>query len=190
MITKFNESIKFDLPNGTVLIILRDVLLELQGYRQLKNSENENGGFLLGYENIKNHSIIIENITTTQPNDIATPLLFIRKDKEHINIAMSRRAKKQFYLGNWHTHPFRCIEPSKTDLHSWRESLDDETIPGKYMIFLIMGTKGFKIWIGNMKNKKIEEIFESEKDNQGRYIKVNRKNIKIIFSKIFKKNRN
>jgi proteasome lid subunit RPN8/RPN11 len=42
------------------------------------------------------------------------------------------------YLGEWHSHPSFCTEPSARDIHTMWEMLDDPTVGANFLVLLIV----------------------------------------------------
>lgn len=67
-------------------------------------------------------------------------------------------------MGVWHTHPQTIPEPSSIDWEDWNETLKVDRTACEYVFFIIAGTEGARVWVGDFKIKKIFEIFECQKE--------------------------
>lgn len=72
-------------------------------------------------------------------------------------------------MGVWHTHPQQIPVPSDIDWADWKDSLKEEKSGCEYIFFVIIGIKEWRVWIGDIKNGTICEIFECDKDKDGLY---------------------
>jgi integrative and conjugative element protein (TIGR02256 family) len=82
---------------------------------------NENGGILIGGQ--RGPHLDVVEMTVPASGDMATRYSFRRLDALHQRIArrMWRAAKETVtYIGEWHAHPHGGIEPSGTDMSTWK----------------------------------------------------------------------
>ena len=77
--------------------------------------QNETGGILIGHYTPLRDQAVITQLTGPPPDSTAGPTWFVRGVtglQRLINRAWRRR---DFYLGEWHFHPFAAAEPSDRD---------------------------------------------------------------------------
>lgn len=148
------------LPNGKNLYIHTKVKAIFSNYIQIHSKSHESGGFILGYENVKTGSIIIDELTVPQKKDTHSRYRFSIKDKQHFIDMNNFRKKESFFLGTWHTHPQDRITPSFIDWIDWKASMRNESPAALYMIFIIVGRQEIAVWAGNRQTKKIIRIKE------------------------------
>ncbi|MCP9313967.1 Mov34/MPN/PAD-1 family protein [Liquorilactobacillus satsumensis] len=160
----YNKLKKYKLPNGKNLIVNVNVLNELFCFRQLKCLANESGGFLIGYEDLYSQSIIIEDITKPQINDLRSNTSFLIRDRNHFERINKAATNDSFFIGTWHTHPQEVVRPSGIDIIDWKKSLVEEIPGASYMIFIIVGRRNIKAWAGKKGQKIVglREIRNSE----------------------------
>lgn len=99
---------------------------------------NEIGGFLIGYYS--------SDLKTLQINDFIIPKkyessshLFERSIEGVFNIFKEIfKSKKQYYIGEWHTHPNGISMYSNTDLNAMKEIAGDENVIIENPILLIL----------------------------------------------------
>jgi len=159
-----NKCVKMKLPNGMVVDILSEVFQEISKWIQIDISLPESGGFILGYSHKGTGNISLENVTYPQQLDIRDRVNFKIRDPRHKLLLSKARANKSFYMGVWHTHPQSVPDPSITDWNDWNDTIIKDRTASRYVFFLIAGTKGIRVWVGDFKTKQILEIFECEKD--------------------------
>lgn len=169
-----SRCIKFNLPDGTCLDILEQVISIMIKWRQIKDSNSEAAGFLLGYQNKRTNNITISNLTEPQPKDIRSRFFCVIKDVIHFNQIKKNAVNQNYYIGVWHTHPQNIPQPSALDWKDWNEALHKDKCGAKYMIFIILGKVDFRVWIGDTVNHTISEIFEA-KICDGIYLKSGEK---------------
>lgn len=162
VVDNYDKLIKFEMPNGKNIDILDNV-----GEILKKNIQHlglsEAGGVLIGYTHKSLGSVVIEEATEPQIEDSRSILGFFRKSNHHLKTVKVAKRRNSGYMGNWHTHPCDYPEPSFTDISSWKESLDKESSSCDYLFFIIIGLKGYRIWVGNTLTKNIIEIFQTKR---------------------------
>ncbi|HHV13079.1 MAG TPA: hypothetical protein GXX75_22660 [Clostridiales bacterium] len=155
---------KFKLPNGKTVDILDSVFIEIGKWLQVGAALPESGGFILGYKHLNTGNITLENVTTPQEKDIRNRIRFFIKDAFHFKFLETAKRKNSYYMGVWHTHPQVIPSPSGMDYTDWNETLLHDRTACDYAFFIIAGTDEIRIWVGDLKTKKIKEIFECPKD--------------------------
>lgn len=150
----------FSLPNNKKLYISECVLKNFKEYIQVRGTDSESGGFLVGYQNMHSDSIIVENISVPQKHDEAGPTYFILKDQEHFEELAKFEANQSYLLGTWHTHLPQLYNYSSIDHKDWLSSLDDEITAGDYYIYIILVGTEIRVWAGDKINKIIHQLNE------------------------------
>lgn len=141
---------KFQSKFGSYRIIFSQGALDaLNQYVQRSPEQNESGGVLLGRLLYSGH-IVVDEITTPQPNDKATHTTFFRSDDHQtlINDAWKRSEGTCLYLGEWHTHAEEIPFPSKVDLDDWHRRLQTDKPSIDSTLFLIVGTCAISLYEG------------------------------------------
>lgn len=159
-----NKCVKMQLPNGKVVDILPEVFQEINNWLQINDHAPESGGFILGYKHKRTGNISLEYITHPQPLDIRSRVSFKIRDPIHKVLLLKAQSRKSFYMGVWHTHPQTIPGPSPIDWEDWKDTLLVDKTSCEYIFFLIAGTEGVRLWVGDFETKHITEIFECEKD--------------------------
>lgn len=165
-----NGCVKLNLPNGKVVDILTDILDEMSKWLQNDNAQPEGGGFIVGYQHKETGNIVLENISTPFPLDTKNRIHFDIKDPRHHVFLQRAKRRKSYYMGVWHTHPQQIPIPSAIDWEDWRQTLILDKTACEYIFYIIAGTVGIRVWIGNKKDNTIIEIEESKKED-GLYTK-------------------
>lgn len=158
-----NGCVKLNLPNGKVVDILTDVLDEISNCIQSDNSQPESGGYVVGYQHQITKNIVLESLSTPFALDIRSPVRFVMKDPQHKFFLLKSKRRKSYYMGVWHTYPQSLPVPSSIDWKDWRRTLMVDKTACDFVFFIIAGTLGMRVWVGNRKNKSIVEINESPK---------------------------
>lgn len=123
--------------NNVELVILQARLKQLETYGK-KHYPNEFGGFLIGY-----YSADLKSLTVTEY------LLPVRYKGQHCLFERSIKGvrhtfrqlfdtKRQFYVGEWHTHPDGSTAFSPTDLSAMMQIANCETVNITNPILLIL----------------------------------------------------
>jgi len=141
----------FHRPTGGRLKIATLALQQMVAYRQVKTSDYEAGGVLLGRLLVDSQDIVVDEVTVPMPGDKRGRFSFYRAKRRHQRIINQRWKESQgtcIYLGEWHTHPERVPTPSPIDLTDWRRKLKVDRFEND-LFFLILGTTEAKMWTGS-----------------------------------------
>lgn len=129
------------------LVLIEDsVLVDLQRYVQDGPTLPESGGILLGYR--RKHHLHIVGATFPAKGDSRGRFHFWRRDQSHqreATKAWRKSGETIDHLGEWHTHPERHPSPSALDLREWRKICATRQ---NCMVFVIVGTGSFRVWVG------------------------------------------
>lgn len=159
-----SRCVKMMLPNKNVVDILPEVFEEIQKWIQIDKTSSEAGGFIVGYQHKEIGNISLEGVSHPYLQDIRNRIHFSMRDQEH-NVFLSRaKRRNSYYMGVWHTHPQMIPVPSQTDWIDWNETLNMDRTACEYIFFLIAGTEGARVWVGESKTKRIIEIVECKKE--------------------------
>ena len=52
-------------------------------------------------------------------------------------------------IGTWHTHPSGMPTPSSVDLRDWKKCIKQNRNSTSALVFIIAGTKSYRIWLFN-----------------------------------------
>lgn len=80
----------------------------------------ERGGILIG--SYRGPHLEIAALTVPGPTDVLSLTSFIKRDPLHQTAATAAWRKsvgRRTYVGEWHTHPFGDVAPSRTDRSTW-----------------------------------------------------------------------
>lgn len=154
---------KLKLPNGRVVDILSELIDEMSKWLQYDTHAPESGGYILGYQRMKTGNITLEFITPPHKQDICSRIRCTIKDFFHGRVLRKAQLKSSYYMGVWHTHPQRFPTPSSIDYQDWEKSIRCERTGGDYIFFLIAGTEGFRVWVGDFSSREIIEIHEFQR---------------------------
>jgi integrative and conjugative element protein (TIGR02256 family) len=100
------------------------VFITDRAYKQIRKEVNrqpyrETGGIMVGFSTP--NSLIITDATGPGPSAVHQPYS-IRFDERYCAQKvkqLKRRGKHQRYVGDWHSHPFSKLKPSKVDRRSF-----------------------------------------------------------------------
>ena len=95
-----------------------------KAYRQIQNEVNrhpgeETGGILIGFRT--SEALIVSTATGPGPSAVHHPnsIRFDEKFCERKARQLQNRGKNLRYIGDWHSHPFTRLKPSKVDKRSF-----------------------------------------------------------------------
>lgn len=154
---------KFKIDNGPIVDLTPNIIEKVIPYLQLNGNTTEAGGCLVGFENHNTSNITLNDISLPGDKDIRNRVFCKLRDKVH-KIFLNRQIReKNFYMGNWHTHPQTAPTPSTIDISDWKTALHQDRTGCSYIFFIIFGTDEFKVWYGDFANKRITELKEMKR---------------------------
>ena len=154
-----NEEV-YLLPDNRILYIRPEAIEKMFKYKQLRWTDKEAGGILIGRILEEDNNIIIDDVSEPMPTDKRKRTRFSRKPdghQEYMNYAFEREKGRCFYLGEWHTHPQSIPVPSIIDRKDWKRLLKVEFESG-CLFFVIVGTDELKVWYGDGEDTTVVEL--------------------------------
>lgn len=147
---------KYKIDNNTVLEFDQQAISTFDKYKQVPGRQ-ESGGILLG-RRFRN-KITIETITTPDSRDKAGFAFFNRsrsKAQDIVNKTWNESKGDKIYLGEWHTHPESCPQPSSTDKRMIRNMLRESIMEIDFLVTVIVGIDDY--WVGLQKGNKLKKL--------------------------------
>ncbi len=160
LLSQIKGLLKLQMPNGKVADVLPEVLETINKYVQFNENMDENGGYIVGYQNYVTGNITLEKVSSSFPEDVRSRMGLILKSKRHLEFLKSELCRHSYYIGVWHTHPEKIPIPSSLDWYDWKQTLKEDKAGADYMFFLISGTEEIRFWAGNVDTGQITELFE------------------------------
>lgn len=148
----------YSLSDGRSLYIRPEAQEKMFKYKQMRRTDKEAGGILIGRILKENNHFIIDDVTEPMPRDKRTRTRFSRNPEghqEYMDEVFRRENGHCFYLGEWHTHPQKVPIPSSTDLKDWLRLLRIG-YESDCLFFVILGTVELNVWCGNEKEALIK----------------------------------
>lgn len=142
------------------MYICPEAVKKMFKYKQVRWTDTEAGGILIGRILEEDNNIIIDDVSEPMPTDKRKRTRFNRKPdghQEYMNEAFEREKGSCFYLGEWHTHPQRIPIPSTTDRKDWGRLLK-VGFESRELFFVIVGLDELKVWYGQVEDMTIEEL--------------------------------
>lgn len=128
-----------------VNLIVEDSLLKNLMKEAIKNYPNECGGFLIGYYSKDNLTLYLTD-TIMPIKDKKSKFLFERSIEGVGNKLIDIfKIKKEYYIGEWHTHPNSSTMYSETDLNAMIKIAEHNTVNIKNPILLILSSDNKKL---------------------------------------------
>lgn len=130
-------------------------LAVMRQYVQDAPSKAEAGGILLGRHISGTDDIIVDEVTVPMVGDRRSRFQFFRARRLHqeaLDRAWQESDGTCTYLGEWHTHPELCPNPSLVDRLCWQQKLlrDRFTEP---IFFVIVGIAEVRVWEGRRRHR-------------------------------------
>jgi integrative and conjugative element protein (TIGR02256 family) len=163
--------VKMNLPNHNVVDILTPVVDEICTWSQDSEEKPESGGYIVGYQHIKTGNISLEAVSHPYCMDVKNRVRFDIRDPRHRLFLKKAERKRSYYMGVWHTHPQSVPIPSSIDWHDWHKTLLIDKTASQYVFFVIAGTQGIRVWVGDYRTGEITELSETEKNEDGIYVR-------------------
>lgn len=129
-----------------VLEFTPQVYREMQAHRQTGPNDPEAGGILLG--RVYPSRTVIERISVPGEGDKAGRFFFernVRRAQTIVDEAWNESNGELIYLGEWHTHPQRYPQPSRTDLEFIYNMLRDSKMEIDHLYLVIVGLEGWYV---------------------------------------------
>lgn len=100
----------------------------------------ETGGILLGFDENELGEMLVMDAGDPGPNAERRPDFF-KRDLSHAQKLAEEAlsATSSRWIGEWHTHPGGSLEPSRTDLRTYRGFLRDPDLDFNVFLALIVG---------------------------------------------------
>lgn len=160
------QLMKFTDENEKVTVDIHEMAIEkMVKYLQADSLSSESGGVLLGYMDATTSTINIIDVTEPSKDDVKSRAYFLRKSISHVRRIQLAIKNKDYYVGNWHTHPQNAPFPSSLDVKTWSKGLKYDKVPFGFQIYIVCGIEKMRVWIGEEKTKKIHELNEVEMVN-------------------------
>jgi integrative and conjugative element protein (TIGR02256 family) len=153
---RLDDRLRFQRPDGTVLLINAVALGIMRGFRQTRRRDAEAGGILLGRHLLGVPHVVVDEVTMPSKDDARRFTFFRRSHATHQQIIDARWAASGGtcqYLGEWHTHPEPVPHASSVDMADWRRRLREDVFDGDSLLFVIVGTDAIRVWEGARANK-------------------------------------
>lgn len=166
-----NNCVKMNLPDGNVVDVLSPVLEEIKKWVQDDISKPESGGYIVGYQHKNTGNISLESVSHPYLLDARSRVRFDIRDPRHQHFLRKAKRHKSYYMGVWHTHPQEVPTPSSIDWNDWNETMRLDTTGCQFVFFVIVGTKEWRLWAGNLETGIIQELSECTKNSAGIYFK-------------------
>lgn len=135
------------------VVIMSEVVMRLNSYRQTHYTSTESGGTLIGER--RGQHLVITHISEPGQDDVRNRTGLERKGIHHqqkVNDLFQQSNGFIVYLGEWHTHPEDFPHPSFIDIKSWVMGI----VATEPMIMLIVGRKD--IWVGKKIKNDIKKL--------------------------------
>lgn len=146
------------------IFLEEDIINTISKYRQVRGTDYESGGMLIGSVTEDHKQLTINDLTIPIEGDFSSRVQYIRCT-EHNEILKEKWASSgntKMYFGEWHTHPQDNPFYSSQDFKNWEMLLTSVETYIENLFFLIAGRECFNIWIGNRINGKITSLFKGE----------------------------
>jgi integrative and conjugative element protein (TIGR02256 family) len=130
----------------------KEVLKNIEKYKQDTFGRHESGGILLGQ--VLEQNIYILKYSDPCKLDRSSRYTFERDKKNAqkiINKEFIDSSGKTIYIGEWHTHPEKSPTPSNQDLKMIKEQFRKNKINEDFLLLFILGLNDFLIGIYNGK---------------------------------------
>lgn len=143
--------------------ITNQVITEIYNNRQVKQSDYETGGMLIGSIIKGTNAMIIEDVTLPIESDKRSRFNFFRSSKHNKLLHDKWRSSgfTKMYFGDWHTHPQDIPTPSSQDYSNWRTILIKAKTDATKLLFLIAGKMSYCIWLGERNSHELIKVFEA-----------------------------
>jgi len=151
------------------VILLPEAIRKLKKYRQ-RSCQKERGGVLAGSLS-HDGSWIVSHVMTPSKKSRSGKYWFERDAEsadQYLNDLFEKSEGSVFYLGEWHTHPERSIEPSDKDLTVIADLIPKSILVADFLICVIVDSQGTLIVWAQSKTRILGlVILENESQSAG-----------------------
>ncbi len=136
----------------------------LLGYRQLRETDPEAGGVLIGRLIRGTEDVIVDLATSPGLRDVRKRHGFVRAREDAqaaIDAAWHASTATSVYLGEWHSHPEDHPSPSHHDLADWNRTVRTASFEQGFLFFVIVGRVSSGCWEIAKTNGRAQELVPS-----------------------------
>jgi len=135
----------FENKENGVFLSIEEVLLNKLSNIALENFPNESGGLLIGNYSSDFKTLYIKDFIV--PKTENKSLFFYTRSANDLSEVLNRlyHEKKQYYIGEWHSHPNGNSMYSSTDLNAMITISESKFVSIENPILLILGINKKKL---------------------------------------------
>lgn len=128
-----------------VELIISEELLDEISKVGIKHFPNEFGGFLIGNYSADYKTLYINEFIL--PKDYKGSKFFFERSSKGMKVFFNNlfKKKKEFYIGEWHTHPNGSTQFSPTDLKAMTSIESSPSVVIKNPVLLILSVSKYKL---------------------------------------------
>lgn len=163
---------RFLRANGGVLEFSDNSQAMLCSHRQLRSTDTEAGGVLLGRLILSSDDVIVDRATPPSPQDRRSRFAFFRARRPAqfaVDEAWSTSGNVMNYLGEWHTHPEDYPTPSRIDTRDWKRVVSRAQFEQHALFFAIVGRVSTRVWELSKSDPVPKLLTSDEQDLSRRY---------------------
>ena len=124
-------------------------LTTFKKYRQLRVTDREAGGVLIGRLVTDAVDLMVDTATVPARSDLRQRFRFFRKASSaqgQVDRAWVSSSGTQNYLGEWHSHPEDDPLPSPMDVENWHRIVSSASFEQAFLLFVIVGRRSLGMW--------------------------------------------
>lgn len=140
---------RFTRPNSGVVEVDATPLKVLRDHRQVRSTDCEAGGILLGRLIRDASDVVIDHATSPSAADRRGRFSFFRAQRPAqiaVDDAWAASDCSLNYVGEWHTHPEDSPNPSFTDRLNWMQIVRRAKFEQDFLLFMIVGRIDIRVW--------------------------------------------
>ena len=103
------------------------------------SAPKETGGVLVGYYSEDLSSAYVIKMLGKSKHSIIDRFSFVRKGRDYLQSLDKLWDQKQYYVGEWHYHPYSSSSPSPTDINTLLRLSSSEKLHCPEPILIIIG---------------------------------------------------
>ena len=105
----------FVAEDQSLAVVVTQAILESLARHCSNAGKNETGGILIGHYTALRDQAVITRVTGAPPDSKAGPTWFVRGIAGLQQLIDAAWRRRDYYIGEWHFHPFAAPEPSERD---------------------------------------------------------------------------
>jgi integrative and conjugative element protein (TIGR02256 family) len=130
-----------------------------------KSTGNETGGILIGHYSNSQKTAIITSATAPTVDTIMCPTSFFRGKQGLKTILDNLWDSGDYYVGEWHYHPFASSKPSNQDIRQMIDFSKNDKLKCPEPILIVIGGDSYNGWEDSLRVFYLGNVISLKEDD-------------------------